>query len=105
MPATAPFTFRVAPSLGHLGRFPKLLGNFLKLLLERGRLSLLSEIGASYRVLLDEKLGRVPVTITTAVPVPEGEFRAWTDAIRGAVGGNAVVDHHGIPPAQGRRPQ
>ena len=75
------------------GRFPKLLGNFLKLLLQRGRLSLLEEIGAAYRAILDEKLGRVPVTITTAVPVPEGEFRTWTEAIRGAVGGNAVVDH------------
>ena len=75
------------------GRFPKLLGNFLKLLLKRGRLSLLEEIGAAYRAILDEKLGRVPVTITTAVPVPEGEFRTWTEAIRGAVGGNAVVDH------------
>lgn len=75
------------------GRFPKLLGNFLKLLLERGRLNLLDEIGASFRVLLDERLGRVPVTITTAVPIPENEFRSWTEAIRGAVGGNAVVDH------------
>ena len=75
------------------GRFPKLLGNFLKLLLKRGRLGLLSEIGASYRLILDEKLGRVPVTITTAVPVPESEFRSWVDSIRGAIGDNAVVDH------------
>ncbi|MDF1703013.1 MAG: ATP synthase F1 subunit delta [Planctomycetota bacterium] len=75
------------------GRFPKLLGNFLKLLLERGRLAMLPEIGTGFREILDEKLGRVPVTITTAVPVPESEFRSWTEAIRAAVGGNAIVDH------------
>ena len=75
------------------GRFPKLLSNFLKLLLERGRLDLLPEIGAAYELILDERLGRIPVTITTAVPVPESDFRAWTEAIRSTVGALAVVDH------------
>lgn len=75
------------------GRFPKLLANFLRLLLQRGRLGLLLEIHAAYSGILDEKLGRVPVTITTAVPVPESDFRAWKDAIRGSIGGDAVVQH------------
>ena len=74
-------------------RFPKLLANFMRLLLQRGRLSLLPEIDAAYRAILDERLGRVPVTITTAMAVPESDFRAWKDAIRGAIGGDAVVTH------------
>ncbi len=75
------------------GRFPTLLANFLRLLLRRGRLGLLPEIHAAYSVILDERLGRVPVTITTAVPVPESDFRSWKDAIRGAIGSEAVVEH------------
>lgn len=75
------------------GRFPALLGNFLRLLLRRGRLAILPDIGHAFTLLLDEKLGRVHVTLTTAVPVPENEFRSWIEAIRGAVGSNAVVDH------------
>ncbi|MDJ0522450.1 MAG: ATP synthase F1 subunit delta [Planctomycetota bacterium] len=75
------------------GRFPKLLGNFLRLLLRRGRLSLVPEIGAAFREILDERLGRVPVTITTAVAVPEADFQSWKNAIRGVVDGEAVVEH------------
>ncbi len=75
------------------GRFPKLLGNFLRLLLQRGRLALIPEIAGAYATILDERLGRVPVTITTAVPVPESDFQAWKDAIRSSVGGDAVVTH------------
>jgi len=76
-----------------VGRFPKLLANFLRLLLRRDRLPLLPEIAAAYRTILDEALGRVPVTITTAVPVPEGDFQTWKDGIREALGGHAVVTH------------
>lgn len=75
------------------GRMPRLLANFLRLLLGRGRLNLLPEIAEAYRVLLDERLGRVPVTITTAVPVPETDFRAWTKSVRAALGKEAVVTH------------
>lgn len=75
------------------GRFPTLLANFLRLLLRRGRLTLVPEIEASYREILDERLGRVPVTITTAVPVPESDFQAWKRAIRDVVDGEAVVEH------------
>jgi len=75
------------------GRFPKLLANFFRLLLRRGRLTLVPEIAASYAAILDERLGRVPVTLTTAVPVPESDFQAWKTAIRGAVDGEAVIDH------------
>ena len=75
------------------GRFPKLLGNFMRVLLRRGRLAILPEVGDAFHAILDERLGRVPVTVTTAVPVPESDFRAWRDTIRGVVGDGAVVEH------------
>jgi F-type H+-transporting ATPase subunit delta len=82
-------------AMGHLveGRFPRLVGNFLRLLLRRGRLDLLPEIGEALHAIVDERLGRVPVTLTTAVPVPEAGFRAWRETIRRAVGEQAVVEH------------
>jgi len=74
-------------------RLPKLLANFLRLLLRRDRLPLVPEIAAAYGMILDAALGRVPVTITTAVPVPESEFQAWQDDIQQALGGEAIVTH------------
>lgn len=76
-------------SQGH----PTLLANFLKLLLDRGRLVLLAEIAASYNKLLDERLGRVPVTLTTAVAVDDASFQAWKDKIAAAIGGEPIVRH------------
>lgn len=76
-------------SQGH----PTLLANFLKLLLDRGRLALLAEIAASYNKLLDERLGRVPVTLTTAVAVDDVSFQAWKDKIAAAIGGEPIVRH------------
>jgi F-type H+-transporting ATPase subunit delta len=75
------------------GRMPKLFGNFLRVLLARGRLSLLPEIDVAYRQIVDARLGRVQVTITTAVPVPESDFRRWTQALKDATGAEAVVEH------------
>lgn len=72
---------------------PTLLANFLKLLLERSRLVLLGEIAASYAKLLDERLGRVPVTITTAVAVDDASFQSWKQSIAAAIGGDPVVRH------------
>jgi F-type H+-transporting ATPase subunit delta len=75
------------------GRFPVLLGNFMRLLLRRRRLTLLSEIAFAFRGIVDERLGRIPLTIITAVPVPEDDFRAWVKAIQARVGAGAVVEH------------
>lgn len=75
------------------GRMPTLVGNFLRLLERRGRLSLLPHIGAAFRKLADARLGRVPVRLTTAVPIDEVSLRTWTERIRKAVGGEPVVAH------------
>lgn len=74
-------------------RFPTLLGNFLRLLQRRRRLTLLPEIAFAFKGIVDERLGRVPLTITTAVPVPESDFRAWVKTVQDTVGAGAVVDH------------
>lgn len=71
----------------------KTLGNFLRMLHAKERLGLLDELADAFTSLLDERLGRVPVTITTAVPVSEADFRTWTDQIRAVVGGEPVIEH------------
>ena len=76
---------------------PKLVANFLRLLMKRDRLSLLSDIGLAFRGLLDEKLGRVPVTITTAVPIDDVSLHNWSQRIREAVGGEPVISHEVKP--------
>jgi len=74
-------------------RFPKLLGNFLRILQQRRRLPLLEEIAFAFHKIVDERLGRVPLTITTAVPVPESDFQNWVTQIQSTVGSGAVVEH------------
>ncbi len=74
-------------------RFPKLTANFLRLLLRRERLHLLPDIAVSFRALLDERVGRTPVTLTTAVPVPEDQFLAWEAQIRDTLGGEPDIEH------------
>lgn len=72
---------------------PPLLRNFLRLLLRRGRLVMVDEIAIAYEDLLNERLGRIQVTLTTATPVAEDDFRQWTDQIRTAIGGEPLVQH------------
>ena len=87
-----------AASLDKLvGELPKLVANFLRLLMKRNRLSLLPDIGFAFRELLDEKLGRVPVTITTAVPIDDVSLHSWSQRIREAVGGEPVIRHEVKP--------
>lgn len=57
-------------------RLPAQVTAFLRLLDRKGRLELLPDIADAAEGLLDERLGRVPVTISTAVPLsPEALSR------------------------------
>lgn len=76
---------------------PRLVANFLRLLMKRDRLSLLADIGTAFDGLLDEKLGRVPVTITTAVAIDDVSLHSWSQRIREAVGGEPVIRHEVKP--------
>ncbi len=49
-----------------------LVANTLRLLVERQRVTELPDIVRAYRTLVDEKVGRVPAVVTSAVPVTAG---------------------------------
>ncbi len=72
---------------------PPLLARFLMLLQRRGRLALLPAIGTAYAERLDARLGRVPVTLTTAAPVEPQALAAWMGSIRAAIGGEPQLRH------------
>jgi F-type H+-transporting ATPase subunit delta len=72
---------------------PRVLGNFLRLLLARGRLVMLGQIEEAFAAILDRKLGRVPATLTTAVPMPEERLEAWRQALAAATGLEPVLRH------------
>ena len=76
---------------------PKFVANFLRLLMKRDRLALLPDIGMAFRELLDQKLGRVPVTIMTAVPIDDVSLHSWSQSIREAIGGEPVIRHEVKP--------
>jgi len=91
--ATVPLHDRRS-ALGKLVQpYPALLQNFMRLLLQRGRMALLAEAPIAFDALLDARLGRIPVTLTTAAAVAETEFQGWTEKIRAALGGEPVVQH------------
>ena len=81
-------------ALGRVGeRLPKLLADFLRLLMRRGRLFLLPKIAASFAKSLDRRLDRVQIVLTTASPVPPGRIESWTASLRQALGKEPVVRH------------
>lgn len=52
------------------GGFDEVLSNFLRLLVERGRVQHLRSIVDSFGELMDEEMGVVKAVVTTAVPLP-----------------------------------
>lgn len=48
-----------------------LTANFIKLLVDKHRIGILSEIGAAYRTLMDDALRKARVTVKTAFPLTE----------------------------------
>ena len=70
---------------------PKLLANFVRLLLAKGRLALLPDIADAAVATLNRRLGRVPVTITTAVPMPPERLARWAQSIQAATGREPVL--------------
>jgi F-type H+-transporting ATPase subunit delta len=75
------------------GGAPAVWQNFLRLLLRRNRLLSLPEIAGAFRILLDERLSRQPVTLVTAAPVPQDDLNRWVAALRTALGREPVVRH------------
>lgn len=79
------------------GNASDLFADFLHVLLRRNRLFTLPDADAAYAKLLDARLGRVAVTLTTAAPATEAELAAWSSRLAAAIGKTPVVTHHVRP--------
>jgi F-type H+-transporting ATPase subunit delta len=73
------------------GQASKLMLNFLGLVNEKGRLSLLSAIAASYQDLLDDRQGIVEVDVTVANRISDGELDDIRQRVSQAMKREAVV--------------
>jgi F-type H+-transporting ATPase subunit delta len=66
--------------------------NFLKLLIERNRLDLLSAVIRAYQSLLDEKLGLVRAHVTSASPLDAAQQRAVAAKLESVTGKKVRVE-------------
>src|SRR5205814_7387855 len=66
--------------------------NFLGLLVDRQRVGDLPQIARAYRQMVDEKVGRMRATITSAAPLSERETKNLRDAIAAMTGRTIVLD-------------
>jgi F-type H+-transporting ATPase subunit delta len=69
---------------------PPLFQDFVALLVRRGRGRYLAEIAEAYRLSLDRRLGRVPIVLRTALPVPDDVVAGWLEAFRSRTGQEPV---------------
>ena len=68
-----------------------LFWNFLQIVAKRNRLDLLIPIFLQTQVQLDERLKRIPVTITTATEIDAQSFSALSEKLRNVLGGEPVI--------------
>jgi F-type H+-transporting ATPase subunit delta len=73
----------LAPALQ--GRTSDLLRGFVGVLASNNRLDLLRGVEAAYRRILNERAGRVPVRVTTAVPLTAAQTAELTDTLKAAL--------------------
>lgn len=73
------------------GRVSETLMGLLSVLVHHERLGLLPHIGSTFRHLLDHRMGKVPVTVTTAVPMDRGQVQAVQDALAKALAATPVL--------------
>ena len=67
------------------------LSHFLKVASKHGRLDLLRPILREYRSKVDSRLGRIPITVTTAVPIEEATALKIVDGLREFIEGEPVM--------------
>ena len=66
--------------------------SFLNLLVDRQRVGDLQQIARAYRGMVDEKVGRMRATVTSAAPLSERETKNLRDAIAEMTGRTIVLD-------------
>jgi F-type H+-transporting ATPase subunit delta len=69
-----------------------LVARFLRLLVDRHRLAELPAIARAYGEMVDDKVGRVRATVTSAKPLSEEELRRVRDAFAAATRHTIVLD-------------
>lgn len=81
-----------AAAIAALGqRLPAKVTAFVRLLDQKGRLDLLPAIADAAEALLDQRLGRVPVTISTAVPLAPEALARFAAQVTKATGKTAMA--------------
>ena len=73
------------------GRASDLFADFLHVLLRRGRMWLVPDAADAFRKILDTRLGRVRVTLSTAAPLAPEELQAISARLRAAIGKEPMV--------------
>jgi len=66
--------------------------NFLRLLVDRQRVGDLPQVARAYRAMVDEKVGRVRATVTSAAPLSDRETKNLREAIAAMTGRTIVLD-------------
>jgi F-type H+-transporting ATPase subunit delta len=74
-----------------------LVATFLHLLVDRHRLAEIPVIARSYAEMVDEKVGRVRATVTSARPLSEEELRRVREALSQATRRSIVLDARADP--------
>ena len=75
------------------GRGSDLFADFLHVLLRRGRMSLLPDAADAFGAILDRKMNRVPVTLSTAATLAPGQLESITARLRASLGKDPIVAH------------
>ena len=79
------------------GRMPRVLLNFLKVVIDKRRQRLLRTIAAEFQNLIDEHAGRTHVDVTVARPLHEQELEEVTQGLSRALG-KTVIPHMRVQP-------
>ncbi|MCF7845961.1 MAG: ATP synthase F1 subunit delta [Candidatus Peribacteraceae bacterium] len=70
----------------------KTLENFLKLVVQHGRVSEVSAIAASFRAVLNESAGIATAIVESASELEEKEIRSLTNALKKMTGGEVAIE-------------
>ena len=71
-----------------------LVGKFVGLVAENRRLFALNDMIEAFLADLARRRGEVTASVTSAVPLSDGQVAALTDALRKAVGGKVAIETH-----------
>ena len=76
-----------------LDTLPPILSDFVRVMIHHGRGRNIDMVANAFEAWLDERLGRVPVKITTATETTDEQLEVWKERIRQAMGKDPVLEH------------